>query len=121
MEKEGTHPVVYPAAGSHATFYEPAVYIENGRKGSGVGCDNTSSPLRRLVVHPILVPDPPGAARSLRLAHLRRALGPEGEELQQRADRRRDQDPLARADDLDGRSPLDQPAPAGRRGARARR
>jgi hypothetical protein len=60
VEKEGTHPVVYPAAGSHATFYESAVYIQNGRKGSGVGCDNTSAPLRRLTVHPIQVPTHPG-------------------------------------------------------------
>jgi len=56
VEKEGTHPVVYPAAGSHATFYESAVYIQNGRKGSGVGCDNTTSPHRRIAVQPILVP-----------------------------------------------------------------
>jgi hypothetical protein len=60
VEKEGTHPVVYPAAGSHATFYDAAVYVENGRKGSGVGCDDTSAPLRRLVVHPIQVPTHPG-------------------------------------------------------------
>ncbi|MGC1851558.1 MAG: hypothetical protein WA687_03860 [Solirubrobacterales bacterium] len=60
VEKEGTHPVVYPAAGSHATFYEAAVYVENGRKGSGVGCDDTSAPLRRLVVEPIQVPTHPG-------------------------------------------------------------
>jgi hypothetical protein len=61
VEKDGTHPVVYPAAGSHATFYEAAVYVENGRKGSGVGCDDTSAPLRRLVVEPIRVPTDPGA------------------------------------------------------------
>lgn len=60
VEKEGTHPVVYAAAGSHATFYDDAVYVENGRKGSGVGCDNTSAPLRRIVVHPIRVPTHPG-------------------------------------------------------------
>jgi hypothetical protein len=60
VEKEGTHPVVYAAAGSHATFYEDAVYVENGRKGSGVGCDNTSAPLHRIVVHPIRVPTDPG-------------------------------------------------------------
>jgi hypothetical protein len=60
VEKDGTHPVVYPAAGSHATFYEAAVYVENGRKGSGVGCDDTSAPLRRLVVRPIQVPTHPG-------------------------------------------------------------
>jgi len=60
VEKDGTHPVVYPAAGSHATFYEAAVYVENGRKGSGVGCDDTSAPLHQLVVQPIQVPTNPG-------------------------------------------------------------
>jgi hypothetical protein len=60
VEKEGTHPVVYPAAGSHATFYEAAIYVENGRKGSGVGCDNTAEPHRRLDVRPIRVPTEPG-------------------------------------------------------------
>jgi len=59
VEKEGTHPVVYAAAGSHATFYQAAVYVENGRKGSGVGCDDTSSPLRRLEVRPVQVPTNP--------------------------------------------------------------
>jgi hypothetical protein len=56
VEKEGTHPVVYPAAGSHATFYDSTVYVQNGAKGSGVGCDNTSEPLREVRVHPIAVP-----------------------------------------------------------------
>ncbi len=66
VEKEGTHPVVYPAAGSHATFYEAAVYVENGRKGSGVGCDDTSAPLRQLVVQPIQVPTRPGPRSQFR-------------------------------------------------------
>ena len=56
VEKEGTHPVVYPAAGSHATFYDSTVYVQNGANGSGVGCDNTSEPLREVRVHPIAVP-----------------------------------------------------------------
>ena len=56
VEKEGTHPVVYPAAGSHATFYDSTVYVQNGANGSGVGCDNTSEPLRELRVHPIAIP-----------------------------------------------------------------
>jgi hypothetical protein len=56
VDKEGTHPVVYPAAGSHATFYDSTVYVQNGSKGSGVGCDNTSEPLREVRVHPIEVP-----------------------------------------------------------------
>jgi hypothetical protein len=66
VEKEGTHPVVYPAAGSHATFYESAIYVENGRKGSGVGCDDTSSPHRRVEVRPIEVPTRPGPGSPFR-------------------------------------------------------
>jgi hypothetical protein len=63
VHKEGTHPVVYPAAGSHATFYDSAVYVENGQRGSGLGCDNTSEPLRRVDPKPVLVPThaPPGS------------------------------------------------------------
>jgi hypothetical protein len=57
VQKEGTHPVVYPAAGSHATFYDSAVYVENGQNGSGVGCDNTSEPLRELRLRPVLLPE----------------------------------------------------------------
>lgn len=57
VQKEGTHPIVYPAAGSHATFYGSAVYVENGQNGSGVGCDVTSEPLRELRLRPVLLPD----------------------------------------------------------------
>jgi hypothetical protein len=57
VHKEGTRPIVYPAAGSHATFYDSAVYIENGQQGSGVGCDNTSEPLRELPLRPVLLPE----------------------------------------------------------------
>jgi hypothetical protein len=56
VQKDGTHPIVYPAAGSHATFYDDAIYIENGSHGSGVGCDNTSKPLIRSDPRPIIVP-----------------------------------------------------------------
>jgi hypothetical protein len=56
VQKEGTHPIVYPAAGSHATFYDSAVYVENGQHGSGLGCDNTTEPLRELKLTPILMP-----------------------------------------------------------------
>jgi hypothetical protein len=59
VKKEGTHPIVHPAAGSHATFYDSAVYVENGRHGSGLGCDNTSEPLRRVDPRPLLVPTDP--------------------------------------------------------------
>jgi hypothetical protein len=57
VQKQGTHPIVYPAAGSHATFYDSAVYIQNGQRGSGVGCDNTTEPLRELRPQPLLLPE----------------------------------------------------------------
>jgi hypothetical protein len=57
VQKEGSHPIVYPAAGSHATFYDSAVYVENGQHGSGLGCDNTTGPLRELRLRPILMPN----------------------------------------------------------------
>jgi hypothetical protein len=56
VEKDGDHPIVYAAAGSHATFYSSAVFVENGDHGSGLGCDNTSTPLRELRPTPILLP-----------------------------------------------------------------
>jgi hypothetical protein len=59
---DGTHPVVYPAAGSHANFFDDALYI--GRSADeGVGCDDTTGPSRELrpLVHTI--PSDPAAAR----------------------------------------------------------
>ena len=59
VQKRRTHPLVYPAAGSHATFYDTAVYLGNGQHGSGVGCDDTSEPVRRLTPQPRLMPSRP--------------------------------------------------------------
>ncbi len=57
LEKVGTHPVVYVAAGSHATFYGSNVYLERGERGSGLVCDNTTEPLEELKPRPILLPE----------------------------------------------------------------
>ena len=57
----GTHPVVYPAAGSHAGFYDQALYL--GASGSeGVGCDDTRN--ADIVLHPAVqtIPGNPVAA-----------------------------------------------------------
>jgi hypothetical protein len=59
LERQGTHPIVYPAAGSHATFYDDATFLETGSGGSGLGCDNTTEPLRTLRPRPVLVPTNP--------------------------------------------------------------
>jgi hypothetical protein len=57
VQKEGTHPIVYPAAGSHATFYDSAIYVQNGQNGSGLGCDVTTEPLRELRPRAVLLPE----------------------------------------------------------------
>jgi hypothetical protein len=59
VERRGTHPVVYSAAGSHATFYGSALYLGNGQNGSGVGCDNTTTPLTTVRPRAVLLPDAP--------------------------------------------------------------
>ncbi len=59
VQKDGTHPIVYAAAGSHATYYDSQLYLGNGSHGSGVGCDNTTGPV--VATHPraTLLPDRP--------------------------------------------------------------
>ena len=37
---EGTHPVVHPASGSHANFYESSLYLGTSAE-QGFGCDDT--------------------------------------------------------------------------------
>jgi hypothetical protein len=56
VQKDGTHPVVFPAAGSHATFYDDAIYIQNGSHGSGVGCDDTEAPHLESRPTPLIIP-----------------------------------------------------------------
>ena len=57
VQTDGRHPVVHPAAGSHATFYSSAVYVENGEHGSGLGCDNSAPAERELRPRPIPLPE----------------------------------------------------------------
>jgi hypothetical protein len=60
---DGRHPVVRPAAGSHANFYEEALYLGSSG-GEGVGCDDTTGPT--VDVRPIVrtIPSDPEQARA---------------------------------------------------------
>jgi len=55
---DGTHPVVYPAAGSHANKFTAALYLGSSAE-AGVGCDNTLGPHREL--HPVVKTIPSNA------------------------------------------------------------
>ncbi len=60
----GTHPVVYPAAGSHANFFGSALYLGSSAQ-EGVGCDDTSGP--SFDVRPVVrtIPSDPAEASIL--------------------------------------------------------
>ena len=51
----GTHPVVYPAAGSHANFYGSKLYLMRSQ-AEGMGCDDTRGPSRVLSPRVATVP-----------------------------------------------------------------
>ena len=57
----GTHPVVYPGAGSHANKYTEALYLGNSAE-AGVGCDDTRGPHRELRPAVVTIPSDPAAA-----------------------------------------------------------
>jgi hypothetical protein len=59
LDKEGTHPVVYVASGSHASQYQSALYLGRGRHGLGLGCDDTRGPSFDVRPTPVLVPAHP--------------------------------------------------------------
>ena len=56
LEREGTHPVVYPSAGSHASYYSSALYLGRGAS-EGFGCDTTDGPSERVDPEVVLLPD----------------------------------------------------------------
>ncbi len=51
----GTHPVVYPAAGSHANFFSADVFLMRSQ-AEGMGCDDASGPSR--AVRPVVATVP---------------------------------------------------------------
>ncbi len=121
VQKEGTHPVVYPAAGSHATFFSSAVWLQtgSGRRRAGLRQHHRAAAADRAPAR--AHPDQPGQGRPRPVADLRRALGPEGEGLQQRPPGPEHQARVVRALQLDGHGPSGQPQAAGRGRLRVRR
>jgi hypothetical protein len=120
VQTDGRHPVVHPAAGSHATFYSSAVYVENGEHGSGLGCDKLRATGARAAPAPDPAARPGHADGPVCVAQLHRSLGPEGGGVQHRPDRPRDQEGVDAAVFVDGRAAPLERADAGRLGRRAR-
>lgn len=58
---DGVRPVVYPASGSHANYFDGALHL--GRTAQeGVGCDDTDAPHREIEPAVAVVPSDPAAA-----------------------------------------------------------
>ena len=49
--------VTYPAAGSHADYYQPAIWIGWGERGSGFGCDRSDPDFQETPLKAVVIPD----------------------------------------------------------------
>lgn len=56
---ENGHPVTYPAQGSHADYYQSAIWLAWAENGAGFGCDQSQEELTRVTLKPIVVPNDP--------------------------------------------------------------
>ncbi len=56
LTKEGDHPVVFVAAGSHASNYGSATYLAWGENNTGFGCDVTTGPSDRVPLKVVTLP-----------------------------------------------------------------
>jgi len=57
--RDGNHPIAYPAAGSHATYYGSHIYLGWGENGTGFGCDNSTGPSNVVPLKAVVVPNNP--------------------------------------------------------------
>ena len=60
---DGRRPVVYPAAGSHANFFDAALFVGSSAE-QGVGCDDTRGPHVEHEPEVVTIPSDPDAARA---------------------------------------------------------
>ncbi|HSF60847.1 MAG TPA: hypothetical protein VLA69_04075 [Gaiellaceae bacterium] len=60
---DGTHPVVFPGAGSHANKFTEALYLGSSAE-AGVGCDDTRGPHREVRPDVVTIPSDPDEARA---------------------------------------------------------
>ena len=60
---DGRRPVVYPAAGSHANFFDESLYVGSSAE-TGVGCDDTRGPHVELDPTVFTIPSDPAEARA---------------------------------------------------------
>ena len=63
LQKEGTHPIIYDATGSHANYFSRALYLGRGAR-EGFGCDDTRTATERVQLRTVLLPDVPSSAAS---------------------------------------------------------
>jgi hypothetical protein len=57
VEMQGTHVVAHPSSGSHADYYEEAIWLGWGEDGSGFGCDHSEAPEVQIPIHVVLLPN----------------------------------------------------------------
>lgn len=57
IQMDGTNLVVYPSAGSHATYFGPYTFIGWGENGTAFGCDVTTGPSNKTPLNAVVIPD----------------------------------------------------------------